>query len=207
MCIVSDMKAKDVLKLTGITRTHLSRLVKQGKISVTKQPNGYYIYDASDVYNYIGKKRRNLNVIYARVSTSKQKADLTHQIDLLEKFVLAQGIKIDQIFSDIASGINFEKRKQFFTLLDLVIDGQVEKVFINYKDRLSRVGFGLFKHLFLKFGTEIVVANGHNNEKLDSEEIMNERITLIHCFSMKHYSKRRVKRAIEVLNESVKSET
>ena len=31
------MKAKDVLKLTGITRTHLSRLVKQGKISVTKQ--------------------------------------------------------------------------------------------------------------------------------------------------------------------------
>ena len=30
---------------------------------------------------------------------------------------------------------------------------------------------------------------------------MNEIITLIHCFSMKHYSKRRVKRAIEVLNE------
>ena len=72
---------------------------------------------------------------------------------------------------------------------------------------MSRVGFGLFKHLFLKFGTKIVVANGHNNEKLDSEEIMNEIITLIHCFSMKHYSKMRVKRAIEVLNESVKSET
>ena len=53
-----------------------------------------------------------------------------------------------------------------------VIDGQVSKVFINYKDRLSRVGFGLFKHLFLKFGTEIIVANGHANERLDSEEIM-----------------------------------
>ena len=201
------MKAKDVLKLTGITRTQNSRLVKQGKISVTKQANGYYIYDAWDVYNYIGKKRRNLNVIYARVSTSKQKADLARQIDKLETFCLAQGIKVDSVFSDIASGINFEKRKQFFALLDLVINGQVEKVFISYKDRLSRVGFGLFKHLFLKFGTEIVVANGHNNEKLDSEEIMNEIITLIHCFSMKHYSKRRVKRAIEVLNESVKSET
>jgi predicted site-specific integrase-resolvase len=60
--------------------------------------------------------------------------------------------------------------------------------------------------LFLKFGTEIIVANGDSNEKLDSEEIMNEIITLIHCFSMKHYSKRRVKRAIEVLNESTKNQ-
>jgi predicted site-specific integrase-resolvase len=98
------------------------------------------------------KKRRNLNVIYARVSTNKQKVDLARQIEKLENFCLAQGTQIDQVFSDIASGINFEKRKQFFSLLDLVINGQVEKVFINYKDRLSRVGFGLFKHLFQKLG-------------------------------------------------------
>jgi predicted site-specific integrase-resolvase len=66
------------------------------------------------------------------------------------------------------------------------------------------VDFGLFKYLFSKFGTEIIVANGHANEKLNSEEIMNEIITLIHCFSTEHYSKRRVERAIEVLNESDK---
>ncbi|OAD23645.1 transposase OrfA [Candidatus Thiomargarita nelsonii] len=123
------MKAKDVLKIMGITRSHLSRLVKQGKIGVTKQPNGYYVYNAEDVYNYVGRKRRNLNVIYARVSSNKQKADLARQIETLENFCLAQGIKIDQVFSDIASGINFDKRKQFFSLLDLIINGQVEKAF------------------------------------------------------------------------------
>jgi len=195
------MKAGDVLKITGISRRHLSSLVKQGKFRITIKSSGQYDYNPNDVYQYVGKNPQNLNVIYARVSTPKQKADLRHQIEVLEAYCLAQSIKIDQVFSDIASGINFEKRKQFFTLLDLVIDGQVEKVFINYKDRLSRVGFGLFKHLFLKFGTEIVVVNGHNNEKLDSEEIMNEIITLIHCFSMKHYSKRRIQRAMEVLDE------
>jgi predicted site-specific integrase-resolvase len=179
------MKAKEVLKIMGITRSHLCRLVKPGKISVTKQPNGYYIYDAEDVYKYVGKKRCNLNIIYARVSTSKQKADLTRQIETLESFCLSQGIKVDRVFSDIASGINFEKRKHFFSLLDLVLDGQVSKVFISYKDRLSRVGFSLFKHLFFKFSTEIVVVNGHANEKLDGEEIMNEIITLIHCFSLR----------------------
>jgi predicted site-specific integrase-resolvase len=200
------MKTKEVLKLTGLSRSHLSRLVNKGVFRVLKKPNGQYNYNVDDVYKYLGFKRQSLKVIYARVSTNKQKADLARQIEALESFCLSQGIKIDSIFSDIASGINFEKRKQFFDLLDLVIDGQVESVFINYKDRLSRVGFGLFKHLFLKFGTEIIVANGDSNEKLDSEEIMNEIITLIHCFSMKHYSKRRVKRAIEVLNESTKNQ-
>ena len=66
---------------------------------------------------------------------------------------------------------------------------------------MSRVG--LFKHRFLKYRTEIIVVNGHTDEKLDSEEIMNEIITLIHCLEMLHYYKRRVKHAIEVLNASV----
>jgi putative resolvase len=197
------MKAKEVLQLTGITRTHLSRLVKQGKVRVLTKPNGQYIYNVSDVYKYAGKQeRQNLNLIYARVSTKKQKTDLSNQINRLENYCAAQGVKVDQVFSEIASGINFEKRKQFFLMLQLVIDGKVDKVFISYKDRLSRVGFGLFKYLFLQFGTEIVFINESNSIQLDHEEIMNEIITLIHCFSMKHYSKRRIKRVIEVLNES-----
>jgi putative resolvase len=134
------MKAKEVLKITRITRNHFSRLVKQGKIGVTKQPNGYYLYNAKEVYSYVGKKRRNLNVIYARVSTKKQKADLARQIEMLESFCLDK-IKIDPVFSDVASGIN--ERKQFFTLLDSVLDGQVEKVFISYlqSSKPSRIRF------------------------------------------------------------------
>jgi predicted site-specific integrase-resolvase len=134
------MKAGDILRITGISRRHLSSLVKQGKLRVSVKPSGQYDYNPDDVYQYVGKVRQNLNVIYARVSTTKQKADLARQIETLEAYCLAQGIKVDNVFSDVASGINFEKRKQFFDLLDLVIDGQVENVFINYKDRLSRVG-------------------------------------------------------------------
>ncbi len=101
------MKARDVLKLTNLSRKHLSRLVKQGKFRVTVKPSGQYDYNPDDVYCYIGKTRQNLNIIYARVSTPKQKVDLTHQIEMLETFCLAQGIKIDHVFSDVASGINF----------------------------------------------------------------------------------------------------
>jgi putative resolvase len=81
-------------------------------------------------------------------------------------------------------------------LLDLVLDYKIQTVFITYKDRLSRVGFGLFKHLFEKFGCRIEVINEAGNEKLDSEEIFEEIITLIHCFSMRHYSRRKLKAAL-----------
>lgn len=195
------MKAAEVLRLANISRRHLSSLVKQGKFRIVVKPNGQYDYNPQDVYQYRGKSRQNLNVIYSRVSTAKQQNDLIRQIESLSAYCLSQGLKVDKVFKDVASGINFEKRKEFFNLLDLVIDGQVEKIFISYKDRLSRVGFGLFKHLFLKYRTKIIVANGHANDQLDSEEIITEIITLIHCFSMKHYSKRRLKQAIKVLHE------
>ncbi|OQY46942.1 MAG: IS607 family transposase [Anaerolineaceae bacterium 4572_78] len=196
------MKAKEVLRLTGITRETLSRLVKKGVIRGKKRPNGFYEYNADDVYTYTGKSRKKLMVIYARVSTRKQKRDLANQVKKLENYCASKGHKIDKVFQDIASGIDFEKRSDFFRLLDLVIDNQVSVVFITYKDRLSRVGFGLFEHLFAKYGTKIEVINEAGNAKLDSEEIFEEIISLLHAFSMKHYaSRRKLKKIKEVLGE------
>src|SRR5699024_7540320 len=100
---------------------------------------------------------------------------------------------------DIASGISFERRKEFFELLDLVIDGKVSKVIITYKDRLSRVGFDLFKHLFAKYHTEIIVMSELNDKKTDEQEIFEEIISLLHAFSIRMYSRRRkkIKEALE----------
>src|SRR5699024_1215082 len=96
----------------------------------------------------------------------------------------------DLSYKDIASGISFEDRKEFFELLDLILDYKIDKVIITHKDRLSRVCFDLFKTLFDKFGAEIVVISETGNEKLDSEEVFEEIVSLLHCYSMKMYSKR-----------------
>ncbi|MEM4935233.1 MAG: hypothetical protein QXY78_04810 [Thermoplasmata archaeon] len=61
------------------------------------------------------------------------------------------------LYFDFASGISLEKRKAFFELLNEVMDHNVEKVIIAYKDRLIIFEFELFNHLFNLFGTEIVV--------------------------------------------------
>ena len=82
----------------------------------------------------------------------------------------------------------------------------MERVVITYKDRLSRVGYDLFLHLFRQFHCEIVVMSEVGSAKLDSQEIFEEIISLLHCYSMKLYSKRKEKRIREVLMEDAEGE-
>lgn len=196
------MKANEVLNLLRITRPTLTKYVNEGIIKVDKLPNGRYEYDSNSVYSFLNKDVKRKTYIYARVSTSKQKADLDNQIELLKQFCFTNGYVISGIYSDIASGISFEKRSNFFKMLDDIIDNKVEKVVITYKDRLSRVGFDLFYHLFKKYNCEIIVMSEVGSEKLDSEEIFEEIVSLLHCYSMKLYSKRKAAKIKEVLSDN-----
>ena len=191
------MKANDVLNLLRISRKTLHIYASTGKIRFTAMPNGFYDYNDEDVYKLLNRDVKRKTVIYARVSTTKQKEDLEDQIQQLKQWCFMNGYTINGVYSDIASGISFDKRKGLSGMIDEIIDYKVEKVIITYKDRLSRSGFDLFKHLFARFGTEIVVISEAGNQKLDSEEIFNDIISMLHSYSMKLYSKRN-KNSIEV---------
>ena len=193
------MTAQEVLRTLQITRPTLTKYVKNGVIKVTVKGNGRYDYDADSVYKMLNKDIERKTYVYARVSTSKQKADLENQINLLKTFCFQNGYVINGIFQDVASGISFDKRTQFFEMLDDIIAGKVNKVVITYKDRLSRVGFELFSYLFKKYGCEIIVMSEVGSEKLDSQEIFEEIISLLHCYSMKLYSNRKNKQIKEIL--------
>lgn len=185
------MKAKKVLKLLNITRPTLCKYMKTGKLTGKKSVAGQWNYDEESVYSLLGfTKTQRHAVIYARVSTSKQKNDLENQKDTLKAFCAKNGIVISEIYQDIGSGINFD-RLGFSKLLDDVINHKVNKVFITCKDRLSRISFALFENLFNEFDCKIVVLNEINDEKILEKEIFKEIVDLIHSFSMKMYSQRR----------------
>ena len=94
------MKAKEVLKLLDIHRMTLYNYVKSGIISVTKLDNGTYDYDENSVFKLM-KKDSRINVLYARVSTYKQKQDLNNQINRLKTFCKESNISYDKIYSEI----------------------------------------------------------------------------------------------------------
>lgn len=197
--IIYSMKANEVMKLLQISRSTLLRWRKDGILKATKLPSGQYDWDANSVFKILNKGEVRGVYLYARVSTPKQKQDLENQIENLQSFAMKNGYQVKGLYKDIASGISFEKRKEFFELLDLVISGKVSKIIIIYKDRLSRVGFDLFKYLFSKYHTEIIVMSELTDKKTDQQEIFEEIISLLHAFSMRMYSSRRkkIKEALE----------
>jgi len=187
------MKANEVMKILQISRSTLLRWRKDGILKANKLPSGQYDWDEDSVYARINKGEKRGVYLYARVSTPKQKHDLENQMENLQNFAMKQGYAVAGAFQDIASGISFEKRKEFFELLDLVIGGKVSTVIITYKDRLSRVGFDLFKYLFAKYHVDIVVMSELKDKKTDQQEIFEEIISLLHAFSMRMDSGRRKK--------------
>ena len=71
----------------------------------------------------------------------------------------------------------------------------------------ARVSTSKQKKDLEKFHCEIVVMSEIGSTKLDSQEIFEEIISLLHCYSMKLYSKRKEKRIREVLMEDAEEET
>ena len=201
------MTAKEVLRILQITRPTLTKYVKEGMLKVTVKGNGRYDYDADSVYKMLNKEIERKTYLYARVSTSKQKKDLENQVQLLKNFCFQNGYIIHGVYQDVASGISFDKRKQFFEMLDDILAGKVNRVIITYKDRISRVGFELFTYLFEKYGCEIIVISEIGSEKLDSQEIVEEIVSLLHCYSRKLYSNRKAKKIKEILEEDDSTES
>ena len=159
------------------------------------------MYDIDSFEDFQPKRKQN--VIYARVSNTKQSDDLDKQVEIVKSYAISNGVKIDKVYKEIASGMN-ENRKEFNLMLREIFAGNVDKVFISYKDRLTRFGFDYFKNIFSEFGVEIVVLDELEETNSDfQKELANDLISIIHQFSMKLYSNRRKKlKEIEKLIES-----
>ncbi|MFA5586332.1 MAG: IS607 family transposase [Saccharofermentanales bacterium] len=192
------MKAKDIMLKYNISRKTLSRWIKDDKIVYKILPNGRYDYE----YEYTNDKQiHRINIIYARVSTTGQKDNLKRQIQRLNDFCSSNGYIIDETLHEIASGMNYN-RKQYNKLLNFVLDGKVDNIFIEYEDRLLRFGFDNFKLICDKFNTKIIVINKSEN-KDTIKEITDDLVNIIHHFSSKIYSLRKNKnKIINILNEN-----
>ena len=126
---------------------------------------------------------------------------------MIKSYCLSIGIQPDTVYKEIASGMN-ENRKELNILIDEVIKGNIDTVYISFKDRLARFGFDYFKNLFAKYDTQIKVLDEfEESNKNFQEELTEDLIAIIHHFSMKLYFNRRNKfKQIESILSESKSE-
>lgn len=192
--------AKEARKELCCSNTTLMRWKRLHKINVKVLSSKKVLYDIDSINLNLNKHRKN--VIYARVSNTKQFNDLQTQIEIIKEYCIKNGVKIDTVYKDIASGMN-ENRKEFNLMLNDIIKGDVETVYISFKDRLTRFGFDYFKTIFSKYNTNIVILDEiEESNKTFQDELTEDLISIIHHYSMKLYSNRRKKfKEIESLLE------
>ena len=197
----------EVLNIFKIDSQTLYRWRKSGKIKSVHISSRKIMYEKESVNKLLGiksteEKNKRKNVLYCRVSSTKQKDDLEKQKQILSDFCNSNGYIIDEIYSEIASGMN-EDRIEFNKLIDSVINEEIENIYITNKDRLTRFGYKYFENLFDKFGTKIIVLNNTINQESFEQELSSDLISIIHHFSMKMYSNRRkqLKQVEKILNE------
>ena len=188
------MKNREVCKLYQITPVTLCKWVKEKKIKVNILPSGRYDYIIKEPKS----KEKRINIVYSRVSTSIQKENMQRQTERIKDFCSAKGKIVDEIFSDIGSALNYN-RKGYIKLLNLVIQKKVDTIFIEYKDRLLRIGFEDFERICNYFGTKIVVLDNSSIDKSKQQEITEDLISIIHHFSMRIYSNRKRKKLIDLV--------
>lgn len=180
---------------------------KQGKLDIVWTETGRRLITRESLIKLLKKQQmfyddtgndRN-DIIYARVSTKKQKdsGDLERQIQKINNYAITKNpVNID-VLTDIGSGLN-DNRKNLNKILKLIQEDKVNRIFILYKDRLTRFGFNYIKTICDYHNTEIVIVSDENNNKSQSEELAEDIISIIHSFSGKIYGLRnRVKEGLE----------
>lgn len=188
------MKAKEVLKILGITRQTLYNYLKQGKVSIKAKYNkNFYEYDDDSVYALIGQKQIKNDrkiVSYSRVSTQNQKEQLKEQTIRIYDSCISRGLTLNKQYEEIKSGMSGDRPK-LQELIREVITGNIELVVIENKDRLVRFGFDILEQIFKYYNTKILVLNDSLENKTYEQELTDDLISIIHYFTMKSYSHRR----------------
>ena len=181
-CDPAYVSSSVVRQSYDINEKTLRRWAASGTLRHIRYPTpsgteGKRLYDITHLREIMGdsvatkEEKRTQQFIYARVSSSAQKSDLTRQIDELHA-----AYPDHKIVQDIGSGLNY-KRKGFTALLDRVLEGLVKEIVVLHKDRLCRFGGEFVESILDKAGTKLVVhsqtdSTGHTTEQELAEDLL-----------------------------------
>ena len=190
-------KTKDIMKILGVSYATIKNYDKNGKLKFNRTETGRRVVFREDLLEYLdnaGILYKDMDfdkrdVIYARVSSSEQKAkgDLDRQVTFLLENV--DDLYKPIVLKEAGSGLN-DKRPKIQELIRLVLDGKVNRVFVTYKDRLTRFGYHYLETIFSYHGVSITVIKDEDKEKSVEEELVEDMMSLIASFSGKLYGLR-----------------
>lgn len=194
-------------KKIGVTIQTLRNWDKTGKLKPNHvSKSGFRYYSHEQLNSFLGlkkiSKKEKIVIGYCRVSSNKQKDNLERQIENVKTFMLAKGYTF-KIITDIGSGINYNK-KGLDILLNMIMNYEVEKIVILYKDRLIRFGYELIENICNKYGTKIEIID--STERIEEQEFVEDLVQIVTVFSCRLQGKR-ANRAKKMIKELIAGDT
>ena len=186
LLLSSGQLAKEI----GVHIETIRRWEREGVIRSQRTTGGHRRFDLNQVKAMLKSEKvkdEKITVIYARVSTPNRKGDLDRQIERLESFCMSKGWTYD-VISDIGSGINYNK-KGLQNLIEMILSNKVDKIVINYKDRLVRFGYELIEKICNLKGVEIIIVS-QKESKSFQQEMVEDILAILTVFSAKLYGSR-----------------
>jgi putative resolvase len=183
------MKLSQYAKKVGVTYRTAFRWWQNGDIKGYQLPSGTIVVTEGEERQ---ESRTGQVVIYARVSSYEQRANLERQAERLEDYCAAKGYQVSQVVKEIGSGVN-DNRAKFLALLE---DQRIHTIVIEHTDRATRFGFRYLDTLLKGQGRTLEVVNWEEN---NSEDWFTDLVSIIDSFAARLYGQRRAKRTTEAI--------
>ena len=196
------IRLNEMAKRLNVSVKTLQRWDREGILVAKRTPTDRRYYTEDQYLEYIGSstKSKRKTIAYVRVLSANQKDDLRNQITFIRNYVNAKGEILDDVIEDVGSGLNYNRKHWNDLLLNQIPKGEIEKIYITYKDRFVRFGFDWFERFCNHYNCEIVVIN--NPDTSPQKELVDDLISIIHVFSCRIYGLRKYKKDIS-LDESL----
>ena len=191
-------KPGDVAEILRVSPMSVIRYDNAGDIKFDRTPAGRRVIARENLILYLQTQgliqidNERVDVVYGRVSTHKQneRGDLDRQIEVVSSFAATKNPVNLEVLKEVGSGLN-DNRAVLRKLLQRILRNEIGRIFVNYKDRLTRFGFRYIEEVCKAMGTEIIVVSNETQVKTEQEELAEDICAIIHSFSGKLYGMRK----------------
>jgi len=187
------MNLREWAQLQGIHPQTAYRWYREGKLPVPARKMGKLILVGDlEAMTQVTPGR---TVVYARVSSADQRADLDRQVARVVAWATEHGHSVDQVVTEVGSALNGHRRK-FFALLR---DRSINTILVEHRDRFCRFGAEYVEAALAAQGRRLVVVD---SSEVNDDDLVRDATELLTSLCARLYGRRsaanRAKRAVEV---------
>ena len=185
----------EVADLFQVSTKTIQKWDNKGILKFERSPTNRRVLPKETLIEYLKSKNMfyedeslsKRDVIYARVSTygQQKQGDLDRQVD----YILSNrnDLKNVLVLKDLGSGLN-SKRKKLLKLIDMILNDEVNRIFITHKERLMGFGFEYIEAICKHHDVEIVVIQIEEDDKLVKQELEKDINSLLATLSKEKLS-------------------